>query len=137
MRNITPSREINSLDLEPIISSLHRKYGWDLVDIYDLSDQYRKFLYISLKYSDSLLIPYPELHEFWCEHIVHTKKYILDCQSVFGTYLQHDPTILLREDLAHYWEQTLAVLEQEFPTGSVSNGARIVNATIRRSGNDR
>ena len=59
------------------------------------------------------------MDKFWHAHILDTRKYIEDCERVFGCYLHHFPYFGMRgaDDaaaLARAGERTRALYEEEF-----------------------
>lgn len=38
-----------------------------------------------------MTVPNKQIDEMWHEHILDTRKYSDDCQTVFGYYLHHTP----------------------------------------------
>lgn len=98
----TPNKEINKLDLECVIermcdSNINPKKnlhgGWNRNEAEQVAMKYRMFLYLCFKYPEEDIVPFKELDEFWYTHILFTKKYMSDCQKIFGRYLHHDPVL--------------------------------------------
>jgi hypothetical protein len=58
----------------------------DLVELW-----YRRFLFLCSQHRDRELVPTLAIDEFWHMHILHTKKYVTDCQRLFGAYFHHTP----------------------------------------------
>ena len=54
---------------------------------------YKNFLYLNKKYLDAfpVLPPMLEVDEVWHHHILDTRRYIKDCDQVFGHYFHHYP----------------------------------------------
>ena len=126
MKTPIPCQAISELDLRYIIDHLcsepdpfTNNYGWprDFVEI--LAEHYRIFLFLTLIYPDELIIPYRELDEFWHIHILYTKKYMKDCQMIFGEYLHHTPYKQSNGDISMLYEdlycRTLELIELHFP----------------------
>ena len=88
-----------SLDLAPIKFSLtQRKEGakWsrdkaDLLEVW-----YRRFLYLVNLYPKTTLVPSRDIDIFWHAHILDTKKYMKDCENLFGKYFHHFPYFGMR-----------------------------------------
>ncbi len=57
----------------------------DLVEV-----RYRRFLQMAMLYPGMSLAPAHDIDLFWHEHILNTRAYISDCQTLFGHYLHHD-----------------------------------------------
>lgn len=65
---------------------------WKHEDVVAICELYKKFLLLRKKYPiDVELVPSQEMDEIWHNHILDTKKYIEDCNSIFGFYLNHNP----------------------------------------------
>lgn len=82
---------IENLDLSMIINKMVSHQGWSRKDAEEASQLYRNFLFLSVKYPEKSLPPSEEIDEFWHNHILDTKKYVIDCDLVFGKYLHHYP----------------------------------------------
>ena len=89
---------VNSLDFEQMNSKLVDFYGWSKEDVSLMNDYYKKWLAIHVCYSDLATAPSAKLDEYWHMHILDTKKYMEDCQFVFGKYLHHYPYFGLEGD---------------------------------------
>ena len=88
----TLDQVIAELDLEPIQLRLRKKQEWDPVRIETAIDEYRDFL--QRRRDDPAINSRPlskDMDEVWHAHILHTKKYAEDCQSIFGEFLHHTP----------------------------------------------
>jgi hypothetical protein len=53
--------------------------------------EYRRFLSLKILYPSVSLVPNKLVDKFWHEHILDTKSYHQDCESLFGGYLHHFP----------------------------------------------
>ncbi len=92
----TARSRIKALDLTVLRKRLMKPKakggcGWDLKTALKYENQYRGFLFVSWKYSGGGHIPTKNIDEYWHAHILHTKKYMKDCDHVFGRYLHHNP----------------------------------------------
>lgn len=83
---------IYSIDFSMIIDKMVMT-GWSRKIAEGLSQEYKNFLYLNRKYLNQFgqLPPSEEIDEFWHNHILDTKKYAVDCQKIFGFYLDHYP----------------------------------------------
>jgi hypothetical protein len=88
---------IEKLDLNYIINSMcSTQYflpRWTLVDAEHCCQLYKNFLFLNKKHLPAALVPTREIDEFWHNHILYTKKYINDCNRIFGHYLHHQPAM--------------------------------------------
>jgi hypothetical protein len=82
---------ISSLDLEAVAFKVCIDEGWSLDQVDQAEAEYRKFLQLIRRNSDDTLAPSRMVDRFWHHHILDTKKYIDDCQSLFGEYIHHYP----------------------------------------------
>lgn len=64
---------------------------WTLSDALHCCAIYKNFLFLQKKHFPAFLVPTKEIDEYWHNHILHTRKYFLDCLHIFGHYLHHEP----------------------------------------------
>lgn len=79
------SKEINTLDLEPIIVKLMDKdegKGWSLEFVVSAAQEYKKFLMLCYLYPEEAIVPSDVVDDFWHYHILDTHKYFDDCDAV-------------------------------------------------------
>lgn len=83
------------LDLTYIVNLMCSKSyplpRWRRVDAEQCALLYKNFMYLQLKHPSLALVPSKSIDEFWHNHILHTKKYMQDCEKIFGFYLHHEP----------------------------------------------
>ena len=82
---------IVSLEFSMIINKMVSHQGWTRSDAGEACQLYRNFLFLSAKYPEKRLPPSEDVDEFWHNHILDTRKYIADCNAVFGEYFHHYP----------------------------------------------
>ncbi|MCA9195527.1 MAG: hypothetical protein KDB03_27335 [Planctomycetales bacterium] len=83
--------DICNLDLECIAFKVVWEEKWSLEKIDRIELDYRWFLQaIRLSDQDSLA-PERDVDVFWHHHILDTRKYINDCNLLFGRYVHHFP----------------------------------------------
>jgi hypothetical protein len=121
---------IEALDLEPIKFKATRPedgYGWSPEHAERMAQSYRRYLMLQAKYPEVTLAPDQDTDRFWHMHILDTRKYAADCETVFGEFLHHFPYLGTRgEDDARALDEAFARLQalmtQEFgaaaPTGA-------------------
>lgn len=83
--------KIKQINLALIRDRMIIKHGWSEEKTDDAIAAYRKFLYLTQVFEESLS-PTSEIDEIWHEHILHTNKYAIDCHKTFGRFLDHFPT---------------------------------------------
>ncbi len=94
-------------------------YGWSANVAFQLANLYRAFLFLYKTYPDEIIVPTKEVDEFWHLHILDTRNYIADCETIFGYYLHHYPYAGLpgssaeNEDL--FIAKTITLIEKHFP----------------------
>lgn len=95
----TKRRRIVLLNLDPVREKAMSRHGWTQEKARALEDEYRDFL-ILLAENDRTISPWSDdLDLFWHEHILDTKRYAQDCNTIFGHIIQHDPHIEKNPDL--------------------------------------
>ncbi|WP_020591556.1 glycine-rich domain-containing protein [Kiloniella laminariae] len=63
---------------------------WEEDDAKFAINQYRQYLYLIRKY-EANISPTLAIDAVWHNHILDTRKYVRDCQVIFGHYLHHFP----------------------------------------------
>ncbi len=100
MNSMTSFNRFNEpLDLESIKFSLAMREegpGWSLEKIETLEFWYRRFLFLVHLYPEKSIVPTKDIDVFWHTHILDTKKYMADCETLFGGYFHHFPYFGLR-----------------------------------------
>ncbi len=70
--------------------------GFDAGYIALMEGEYRKFLALQLMYPDEDIVPCKIVDEMWHRHILDTAAYRDDCDSIFGSFLDHFPYFGMR-----------------------------------------
>ena len=78
--------DIADLDLAPIAFKACMDEGWDIEKVDRITLRYRYFLQTVRNEPDTDLAPPKDIDLFWHHHILDTRKYIEDCQRLFGQY---------------------------------------------------
>src|SRR5690349_13523686 len=89
-------QHIQNLDLGSVRANAMTKLGWSSEKAQRVENSYRRFLYALAhkKENDLLSPPSQEVDDFWHQHILDTRKYREDCNTVFGHYIDHTPRLL-------------------------------------------
>jgi hypothetical protein len=100
-------------------------YGWDSEMCDVIECRYREFLILNIKYPDTSIVPDTDEDKLWHTHILDTRKYIEDCNNIFGEYFHHYPYFGLNgeddaENLNNAFLQTNKLRQKEFPQLTVS-----------------
>ena len=53
--------------------------------------RYKVFLTLIIRHPRESIVPLGDIDAFWHQHILDTRKYVLDCQLTFGRFLHHYP----------------------------------------------
>lgn len=88
-----------ALDLEAVMVKLmDRKEGsgWSLQNTESAIALYRGFLIINLRYPDDVHVPTKTIDAVWHRHILDSRKYLRDCDAIFGAYFHHFPYFGMR-----------------------------------------
>jgi hypothetical protein len=100
MKDIQKTQElINSIDLEPIkfnLVSREEGPGWTVEKTKLIETWYRRFLTLVKTYPNQTIVPTKDIDTFWHYHILDTRKYMDDCDKVFGSYFHHFPYFGIR-----------------------------------------
>jgi hypothetical protein len=63
-----------------------------------METEYRKFLALHLMHPEADIVPCKIVDEMWHRHILDTAAYRVDCDSIFGRFLDHFPYFGMRGD---------------------------------------
>jgi hypothetical protein len=116
--------KIDGIDFSSIrFKLMHQEHGcsWSSEKTKQAEALYKGYLALLLAYrSEGIVLAPPQIaDEYWHHHILDTKKYFRDCESIFGEYLHHFPYFGLRSeedanDLKDSGELTHKLLRQHF-----------------------
>ena len=121
---------VGSIDLEPIKFSLISREegpGWTLKKIELIETWYRRFLTLVKIYPYHTIVPTKDIDTFWHYHILDTRKYMDDCEKIFGSYFHHFPYFGSRgeADKANFYKTFLVtqkLFEKHFGESPLSAG---------------
>src|SRR5438874_7877286 len=82
---------VERIDLSAINKKLQYEEPalWTDEVIADTEAKYRRFLVLNLLHPSESLVVNKILDDYWHQHILDTRKYAADCQTVFGFFLHH------------------------------------------------
>ena len=91
--------------------------GIEYVDL--MEAEYRKFLVLHLLHPEAEIVPCKLVDEIWHRHILDTAAYRVDCEAIFGGFLDHFPYFGMRgdqdaADLRSAYDETLERYEEAF-----------------------
>ena len=131
---VAPS--IASLDLSQVRRKLMEPApegkGWSQEMALLAEKWYRRYLHIVLKYPDVRPVPNHQIDEFWHQHILDTRAYARDCQSVFGRFIHHNPYFGLNGDADERdacFDQTNVLYRLEFGEDCLPLGPQAEDCT--------
>ena len=89
----TALAKVNQIDLAPINKKLRHENPtrWTDEALAEAETNYRRFLALNLLYPSETLSVNETLDDYWHQHILDTRKYAADCETVFGFFLHHYP----------------------------------------------
>ena len=117
IRSKITSSPVNEIHFTKIKNKLLKKRAslkWSKQNVDEALELYQMFLFLCWKYPSKKIVPTFEINVVWHEHILQTKKYILDCEKVFGQYLHHNSNDFGIRYLDKNFLETLALVEKEF-----------------------
>ena len=93
LEKLFAKRHIQNLKLDSVRAKAVEKLGWSEEQASRVEHDYRRFLYaLAHKHKDEMISPpNQEVDEFWHQHILDTRKYREDCDTIFGHYIDHTP----------------------------------------------
>lgn len=121
--------KVDAIDLAPINMKLrHEEPGfWSDERIAGTERDYRRFLALNLVRPGALFSVDKALDEYWHQHILDTRKYAADCETVLGYFLHHYPYFGLTDAQEHQanvelFAETQDLWEQAFgePMGAAA-----------------
>jgi len=112
---------IQKLDLTNLIEKLSKPSRlagavWEKKALLRAVEVYKNWLWIIKKYSAEYfpLPPSIGIDEIWHYHIFDTKRYIWDCESIFGHFLHHNPYVEEGINLKEGFKTTSSLYKAEF-----------------------
>jgi hypothetical protein len=87
---------VGQLDFSMLKLKIIEEHGWTAEFCDEAESLYRQFLALNARYPDQKICPTGPIDEFWHAHILDTRAYMRDCQTVFGGYLHHFPYFGMR-----------------------------------------
>lgn len=80
------------LDLNMVLAKAKENYGWSEEQAQEALKNYLKHWYLAYKYPSMPLAAISKgADDLWHQHIIDTRKYVLDCQKILGCYMHHQP----------------------------------------------
>lgn len=93
--------------------------GWSQEKADRVEKLYRMFLKLHILCPNVVIIPTQDIDDMWHGHILDTKKYHRECDSIFGHYLHHFPYLGLRgeqdaRNLQELFDKTVELFRKHF-----------------------
>lgn len=110
--------DLSNLELKLANRDLGKKLSAD--EIHQCRREYRAFIALSVAYTGEILVPSQRADEFWHAHILDTRAYQRDSESLFGFFFHHFPYLGMRgpddENLLHQQHsRTAHLVRTHFP----------------------
>jgi len=102
---------IQHLDLTAELDRLVTKDGFSREAALAAENEYRRFLALCTKCEG--LTPSEDMDAVWHQHMADTRKYMTDCNAIFGCFLHHDPNVT-GNLMDRQFSRTSALYLQEF-----------------------
>jgi len=91
--------------------------GWTQEQADAAETWYKRFLTLHVLYPNHRNVPNSPIDAFWHGHILDTRKYAQDCESMFGRMFHHYPYFGLNGDATdrdRCFKETMCLYEVEF-----------------------
>lgn len=99
MLDFSINSSIVNLDLSPIKQKLLTEGIFqNQKQMLEAEQEYKLFLQLCLSYPQESLGISKNADSFWHYHILDTRKYMADCDNIFGHYLHHNPNLFEGSD---------------------------------------
>lgn len=88
--------KVAKLDFTMLKVKVCRDENMTMEESEEIEDLYRKFLALNMRYPARKICPTGPIDLFWHAHILDTRAYATDCESLFGHMLHHFPYFGMR-----------------------------------------
>ena len=108
---------VAAIDLDRVKRKLMKDEGWTEAEADTATGRYRRFLVMGLLKPDFHLVPARDIDKVWHQHILHTRLYAADCETLFGRFMHHNPgssDTVEMEHLRDNLERTKAFYRETF-----------------------
>lgn len=106
--------EIDSIDFSWIENMLVNRRGYSVAKAERCIYLYRCILKIAAMHPDMAIAPPTGADIAMHLHVMHTRKYYVDCQRIFGEYVHHDPEVAGTPEFWDAWRFTVDKLKEYF-----------------------
>ena len=113
---------VAGIDLEMVKMKLRdadEGLGWNVEQSDEAEIEYKRYLHLAKKYPNVGVVPHSIMDDMWHQHILDTRAYHKDSDTIFGAYLHHYPYFGLRseedqQNLVNSFEETQQLYRAEF-----------------------
>lgn len=88
--------KVAKIDFSMLKVKVCRDENLTMEECEEIEDLYRKFLALNMRYPDRKICPTGPIDMFWHAHILDTRAYAKDCETLFGHMLHHFPYFGMR-----------------------------------------
>jgi len=106
--------KVSKIDLDWLTPRLMQREHLSAPQATEAVDLYRKFLEIVADNPDSDLVPPGLADKAWHHHILETRRYVADCEYLFGGYMHHDPNVYGTATYWSAWDRTRGEFRRRF-----------------------
>ena len=124
-------QKLHTLDLYPIMYKFRLAHDsqFNKEEIALIAEEYKRFLYLSAKFPNKVVVPSTAVDDFWHLHILDTRKYASDCEQIFGRFIHHYPYLGMKSDgdkslLSESFHETRELYNTCFNSGRFIDQAR-------------
>lgn len=145
------SNLINNSRIDPIVASIDLEMvkmklqdeeeglSWTIEKCDEAEVEYKRFLHLNKKFPTCSIVPHKTMDLMWHQHILDTRAYQQDCETVFGQYLHHFPYFGMRsdsdkQDLLSAFEETKTLYADEFGEEMIKESSTKCNSSCNSSG---
>lgn len=82
---------VEVIDFTPHGYKLEKEHGWSEEKINHAIEVYKEWLVLQVCYEEFSFAPSELIDEFWHAHILDTRKYMDDCNTIKGEFIHHYP----------------------------------------------
>jgi hypothetical protein len=87
---------VSQLDFTMLKRKMNEERGWTPEFCEEVESLSRRFLALNVRYPNRKICPTGPIDDFWHAHILDTRAYMQDCDTIFGRYLHHFPYFGMR-----------------------------------------
>ena len=98
-KGIDPTIAIIDLEMVKMkLQDTEEGLGWTVDQCDEAEIEYKRFLQLNKKFPDISIVPHTTMDLMWHQHILDTRAYHNDSDTVFGQYFHHFPYFGIRSE---------------------------------------